>query len=424
MKIVIAHYKYFIQGGPERYMLKFMKLAKEYGHTVIPFSYDNKKNMETEYAHYFIPSGASKGNGHSAGRFDLSKVTPKGALKGTIHMFHNKLAYRKMKELLQAEKPDVLYTLIPGALSADIFRAAKEENVPVILRLSDFRLICGCFTLLRGENICEKCIHGDYRNMVKHRCVHSSRMLSQLRCWSLQYNRKRDTYRYVDAVVAPPKFTADKLIESGYFPKEKVYVNPTFLDCSETPVSDVSKDYVLCLGRFSPEKGFIYVVQALQYLKDLPVKVAVTGDKDKCDARLKQVIEEYGLEEQVQFVGFLHGEALQKITAEAMCVVAPAIWYENLPNVVLEAYAYGKPVIASNLGSLAEIVEDGKTGLLFEPKNPEQIAACIRKLYEDKALCRELGRNAREKCEREFSPEAHWNRFMEIYESISRKTAE
>lgn len=415
MKIILAHYKYFIQGGPEKYMLKFMQLAKEHGHTVIPFSVRHNKNLPTEYSRYFV----STSDEDSAGRFDASKLSVQSAVQGAVRLFHNKEAYRQMKRLIREEKPDLLYTLIPGALSADIFKAAKEENIPIILRLSDFRLICGNNVLLRDGNICEECIHGKYACMVKHQCVKGSRALSVFRMLSLSYTRRRHTYEAVDAVIAPPKFTAEKFIESGFFPAEKIHVNPTFLDCSAIPVSTVSKDYVLCLGRFSPEKGFIYVIEALQYLKDLPVKVAVTGDKENCDPQLKETIERLGLEDKVQFVGFLQGEALEKITAEALCVAAPAIWYDNLPNVVLEAYSYGKPVIASNLGSLAEIVEDGKTGLLFEPKNPKQIADRIRKLYEDPAYCKELGRNARTKCETDFSPQAHWERFMEIYKSVT-----
>ena len=245
--------------------------------------------------------------------------------------------------------------------------------------------------------------------------------MSVLRALSLTYARKRRLYRRVDAVIAPPKFTADMFVQSGMFPAEKVHVNPTFIDCTKYQPHYAHDNYVLCLGRFSKEKGFIHVVEAMQYLKDLDVQVAVTGDKENCDEELRRVIAEHGLENKVKFVGFLHGKELEEVTANAMCVACPAIWYENLPNVVLESYAYGKPVIASRLGSLADAVEDGKTGLLFEPKNAEQIADCIRRLYEDPALCQELGRNARKAAEEKYSPEAHWNTFEKIYQQISSK---
>ena len=292
------------------------------------------------------------------------------------------------------------------------------------MRLSDFRLLCGKMVLLRGENVCEDCIYGNYGCMIKHRCVHSSLVLSTLRMLSLSYHRRFKNYRHVDAVIVPPKHTASKFIESGYFPKEKMYVNPTFIDYSNIEPNYEHNNCVLCLGRLSQEKGFIYVVEAMRYLKDLPVTVAITGDCENSELQLKQVIDQYGLKEKVKFVGFLHGEALKKMTREALCIACPAIWYENLPNVILEAYAYGKPVIASNIGSLAEIVEDGRTGLLFEPKNPEQVADCIRKLYERPWLAEQLGRNARAEVENRYSPEKHWEIFTKICNAVGVSNTE
>lgn len=417
MKIILAHYKYYIQGGPERYMLKFMALAESYGHVVIPFSIKNRNNIATDFEQFFVdPADMS-----SSSRFDATSLTLKSALIGLYNQFHNRDAYRKMKALLQKEHPDVVYCLIPGELTSDIFRAANEEGVPVILRLSDFRCICGCNILLRNGNICEDCIHGDYYHVIKNRCVKNSAVLSAIRAIALDVDRRCNHYRYVDAVIAPPKHTADKYVESGFFPAEKVHVNPTFIECADIEPCYSHNNYVLCLGRFSHEKGFIYVIEALRYLKDIPVQVAVTGDRDNCSEELRKVIDTYNLVEKVRFVGFLSGRELENVTQNAMCVACPAIWYENMPNTVLEAYAYGKPVIASNIGSLAEIVEDGVTGLLFDPKNSKQIADCIRKLYEAPELCMRLGKQGRKMCETVYSPQRHWNNFMSIYEEIKKE---
>lgn len=417
MKIIIAHYKYYVQGGPERYMLKFMELARNHNCEIIPFSVDYEQNINSEYSDYFV----SPAKRDKSAMFRLRDCSPKAIALTVQKLFKNREAYEKLRALIAIEKPDVLYCLIPGWLSSEIFRAAAENNIPIILRVSDFRLICGNNTLLRNGDICEECIHGNYSCMQKHKCVKNSFILSTIRKLQLEYERKHETYQCIDAVITPPQFTANKFIESGYFPKEKVHVNPTFLDASDIAPNYKHQNYVLCLGRFSSEKGFIHVIEALKYLKDLPVKVAVTGSKENCDPQMKALMEQYHLEDKIDFVGFVHGEQLEKLTAEAMCVACPAIWYENLPNTVIEAYAYGKPVIASNLGSLAEIVEDGKTGLLFEPKDAEQIAECIRKLYENPKFTEELGRNARKKCEDDFSPEKHWKKFEKIYQSVKMK---
>jgi len=396
------------------YMQKFTKMAEEHGHTVIPFSVNYPQNIDSEYKEYFV-SPISKS---STGFYNTTKLTLHGIIKGAWNEFHNNEACKKLKKLIHDKQPDLLYVLIPGELSPDIFRVAKKARIPVIMRFSDFRLLCGKMVLLRSEAICEECIHGDYRCMVKHSCVHDSKILSVLRMMSLTYHRKQGSYKYVDAVIAPSKFTGEKFIESGYFPKDKVFINPTFIDCSNFNLHYEHNIYVLCLGRFSPEKGFIYVIESMRYLKDLPVTTVITGDWRSCDAKLKEVIEKFDLKDKVRFVGFLHGEELERMTKEAMCVACPSIWYENLPNVVIESFAYGKPVIASNFGSLADMVENGKTGLLFEPRNVEQIASCIRKLFENSDLCRELGENARKKAETEYSPTLHWQTFMNIYNSI------
>lgn len=412
MKIIIANYKFYMQGGAERYLFKFMDLAREKGVEVIPFSVHYPKNVPTEYEKWFV------GGKNAGANYDPNNHSIGYLLEGAYHDFHNHAAYKSMKALIRQEKPDLLYTLIPGQLTADIFKAAKEKGVPVIHRISDFRLVCGNYNMLRGEEVCNACMSGSYLPMIKNRCVKDSLALSTLRAASCDYNRRFHKYDLVDAVITPPAFTKKILVEAGYFPEEKVFVNPTFVDAAGFRPNFTPGDYVLCMGRFAKEKGFRYVVEAMQYLKDLPVKLAITGTEEGCDEALKKRIEELGIREKILFTGFLKGQALEDLTRNALCVACPAIWYENLPNVVLESYAYGKPVIASNLGSLAEIVEDGKNGLLFEPRNVQQIARCIRTLAEDPAKAEELGRNARRVCEEKYGKEAHWQRFLEIAQRV------
>ena len=393
-------------------MLKFIELAKQNDCEVIPFSLNLPQNFETNYSKYFIST-------KSGGAYNESKHNLSYFIDAAKKEFHNKEAYRRMKELIQTEKPNLLYTLIPGELTSDIFLAAKEENIPIILRISDFRLICGNRVLLRDGELCKDCICGDYSGISKHKCVRNSFGMSMLRRIALTHIRKKGFYNDVDAVITPPDNTRNIFIESGYFPPEKIFVNPTFIDCTNINVYRGHKNYVLCLGRFSPEKGFLYVLKALQYLKDIPVSVVITGTLQDCDQEVKQVIDEYDIKDKVRFVGFLHGDELNRLTAEAMCVACPAIWYENLPNVILEAFSYGRPVIASDVGSLADAVDNGVDGLLFEKKNSKQIAECIRTIYEDNDLFAQMSENARKKCQTVFSPQAHWQRFIEIYRHVS-----
>lgn len=408
MKIIIANYKYYMQGGAERYLFKFMELARSQGAEIIPFSVHFPKNEKTEYERFFV------GGKNAGANYDPNNKSLSYLMEGAWHDFHNREAYRNMKALIRQTKPDLLYVLIPGQLTPDIFRAAKEERVPVVLRISDFRVICGKYQMMRDDQVCRECMMGDYRPMIRHRCMKGSKALSILRAASCAYHRKRGSYDSVAAVITPPEFTKKLLVESGFFPEEKVFVNPTFVDCSAiTPQYDC-RDYVLCMGRFAEEKGFRYAVEAMAYLKDIPVKLAITGTEDSCPKDLRERMDELGIRDKIRFTGFLQGEALEQLHKNAMCVACPATWYENMPNVVLESYAYGKPVIASDLGSLAEIVEDGKTGYTFQPKDARQIAQCIRRLWENPERREEMGRYARKVCEEKYAPLAHWQRFMQV----------
>ena len=120
--------------------------------------------------------------------------------------------------------------------------------------------------------------------------------------------------------------------------------------------------------------------------------------------------------EKIVFTGFKHGKELRELISHSTCIVCPAIWYENMPNTVIEAYAYGKPVVASRIGSLAEIVEDNKTGLLFEMKNSKDFSDKLRKFIDEPTLSMTLGINARCKVEKDYAVEKHMNSVVRILE--------
>ncbi len=412
MKIIIAHYKYYVQGGPERYMFKFMELAQKNGHEVIPFSVNYPTNAETEYSKFFV------GDKDAGGNYDSSNHSISYLVKNVYHEFHNKQAYKNLRKLIKETKADLLYCLIPGQLTTDIFKAAHDEGIKVILRISDFRLICGKYSMVRDGNVCEECLNGHYKSCVKHRCVKNSRILSRLRAMSLRYNRKHNKYKYVDAVITPPEFTKQLLIKDGIFKDNQIFVNPTFVDCSKIDPCYEHDNYVLCLGRFAPEKGFQYAIESMKYLKDFNIKLVITGDKDTSDKMLIQIINDNDLEDKVCFVGFKKGQELEDLIKKSMAIIAPAVWYENMPNAVLEAYSYGKPVIASNIGSLAEIVKDGETGYLFTPKNSEELAEKIKLLFNENYT--DICKNARKKCVLNYSPQKHLEEFLKIYWSLKK----
>lgn len=412
-KVIVANYRYYVSGGPEVYMFKFMEKCKDIGYDPIPFSVKYSKNEPTEYDKYFIDS-----RGGDSVYYNQIKKTPAAILKVLQGAFYNPQTVRNIKRLIDDEKPQVLYALqVINTLSPSVFKAAKQKGLKVIHRISDFNLVCPKSDLLLGESPCELCVEGSLNNGVKNRCYHNSKLASVIRCESMKYHRRHKLYQYVDYFVVPTEFTRNILIRGG-FDKDKVVKVPTFIDCTDIEPSFVHQNYILFLGRLVPEKGAKYAVEAMRYLKKYPnLKLKITGELTEQDSEIRELIEKNGLEERVEFVGFQRGRELQELIANSLCVVCPAIWYENMPNTVIEAYAYGKPVIASDIGCFPELVEDGKTGFLFEPKNAEALADKIEFLFLTDDKRTEMGKRAREKAETDFSPGRHFETLQELFEN-------
>lgn len=219
----------------------------------------------------------------------------------------------------------------------------------------------------------------------------------------------------VDQFICTCEFSKNKLIEGG-IPAEKIICVPTFIDSSKVTPCFENDKYFLFLGRMAHQKGTIYAIEAMKYLKDTEYVLKITGqisDSEE-DQEIWKYIQENGLESKVVFAGFKHGKELEELISKATCIVCPAIWYENMPNTVIEAYAYGKPVVASRVGSLAEIVEDGKTGFLFEMRNSKDMADKLRKFVFEEGLSAQLGKQARTLCEERYNTVKHMEEVVKI----------
>lgn len=413
MRIIVANYRYFIAGGPEKYMFKFMDAAQKMGVEVIPFSVDNPQNEATSYSKYF-----AKPRSNQLMYADTRRTVGNliGMVRATIWNYD---AEKKLRKLIHDTKPDAVYILHEvNHLSPSIIRAAKKEGVRVIHRISDFFMFCPKYDFLCDNEICEACLHGDYTKAIKHRCVKGSKAGTRLRVIAMKLYKAIKVFDDVDHFICTCEFSKNKLIEGG-IPAKKISCVPTFIDADEiTPCYENDK-YFLFLGRMAHQKGTIYAIEAMKYLKDTDFVLKITGqvsDSEE-DQAIWKYVQENKLEDKVVFTGFKHGKELEELISRATCIVCPAIWYENMPNTVIEAYAYGKPVVASRIGSLAEIVEDNITGLLFEMKNSKDLAEKLWRFVTEEGLSRRLGMEAREICEQKYSKDTHMRKVIKILRS-------
>ena len=403
MKVLLVNYRYFLSGGPESYLFKVEDLFRRHGDEVFVLSARDSRNRPCPQENYFV---AGRGNDVY---FRRIRLTPANALKLLKGAFYNPEAARNLTRMIRDLRPDAVYVLQQNnLLSPAVFMAARRAGVRVVHRLSDYNPMCPRFDFLRAGEPCEKCLAGSLWNAVRFKCVQRSFGASLVRVLSMFFHRWIGAFDCVDGFVVTNRFMERKLRESGVAP-ERIFLVPTFIDSAAIRPRYGDDGYVLYLGRLEPEKGPQYAVAAMAHLADLDLRLKLTGTlADDHTGQLAPLIERHDLAKRIDFEGFVQGAQLDALIAGALGLVCPSVLYDNLPNVLLEAAAYGKPVIAPRHGCFPGAVEDGRTGLLYAPGDAADLADKIRRLRTTPGLAETLGRNARAKCEREYAPERHY----------------
>lgn len=408
MKILLVNYRYFISGGPEKYMFNIKKMLEDNGHEVVPFSIHSNKNVETKYSKYFVePIG-----GRDATYFDEVKKTPKSIWQMLTRSIYSFEVEKAIKKEIKDVKPDLVYIIhFVNKLSPSVISGAKKMGVPVVLRLSDYFLLCPRFDFMYEKKVCEDCLTKGYMSCIKKRCVKGSLFASIVRVFSMKFHKAINVYKGVYAFITPSEFLKKKLSLNG-FEKEKIYCIPTFT-ASKTKIGNPEiGSYGLYFGRVTEEKGVETVIKAYEKMPEYTVKIM--GDDTTEEAkRLKKYVENHKIKN-IEFLGFKSGEELEQVIKGARFTLIPSIWYDNLPNTALESFQYSKPVIASNIGSLPELVVDGENGYLFNPADAEDLIKKI-KLLDDDSVVERMGLASRKRLEDRFSPKTHYEALMDVF---------
>ena len=417
MKILLVNYRYFISGGPEKYMFNIKKMLEDNGHEVIPFSVHSNKNVETPYSRYFVEPIGSR----DATYFEDCKKTPRVIWQLLSRSIYSLEVERAIRREIAEVDPDLVYILhFVNKLSPSVITGAKKAGKPVVVRLSDYFLLCPRFDFLYDKKPCEDCLKCGYRTCIRRRCVKGSLFASLVRVLSMKIHGLLNVYKDVDAFITPSQFLRSKLVENG-FGGDRITCIPTFTASKSEVGEPRIGDYGLYFGRISEEKGVETVVRAFEQLPGHRVKI-MGNDSTEEAGRLKAYVQEKGLEN-IEFTGFKSGVEMEEIIKGARYTLIPSVWYDNLPNTALESFQYSKPVIASNIGSLPELVEDGVNGFLFEAGNAEDLCRKVLLLSEDETVAA-MGAASRARLEDRFSPKAHYDALMNVFDRVRSNNAE
>ncbi|MDP8256747.1 MAG: glycosyltransferase [Candidatus Alcyoniella australis] len=392
MRVLVAGHRHFVSGGPERYMFRAMDLLRDRGHQVVPFALAYARNEPSEYSSLF----PDPPQGGDAVYYKQIEVGPLQRARIAAQTIYSPRIRRAAQHAIGSQHIDVVYALALGNwLYPELVLAAHSCGVPVVWRLSDLGLVCPRYDMLRQGRPCELCVYS-LQHAVRHRCVKGSAALSILKVAAMHTQRVAGVLEHVRTLAFPSRFTLERHAAFGIDPQKLAYLPPLAPTVSTT--RRPRPEHLLFVGNLLEHKGLDVVRRALKLIDD-PPPLLVAG------AELSQSLS--GAKD-VRYMGFLDYPALSKLYRKALAVLVPSLWYENAPNVVFEAMAHGAPVIASEIGSLPELVEHEQNGLLAAPGDAEHWARMIKRLMDDPQYATELGRAGRRTVRERFSEQVHW----------------
>lgn len=371
MKILMVNKFLYPNGGSETYMFTLGEQLTKMGHEVQYFGMEHEGRVVGNRVNAYT----SDMNFHGGSK--LAKLTY------PLKTIYSGEARKKLRLVLEDFQPDVVhlnnfnYQLTPSViLEVEAWRKQTGRSCRMIYTAHDYQLVCPNHMLYRPEEgrTCEACIGGHYECCMKHRCIHGSRARSALGMLEAKYWNGRNTYALIDRIICCSAFMKEKLDTNLIFRDKTVALHNFVAD--DLPQAREKRPYVLYFGRFAAEKGIDMLQAACRELTEMQFVFAGSGSMEG----------ELAGAPNVKYVGFQQGDALKKLIAEARFTVYPSVWYENCPLSVMESIASGTPVIGARIGGIPELIEDGKTGLLFESGNVQELTKQIRRLWDDAAL--------------------------------------
>lgn len=382
MKILAVHNHYQIRGGEDESFKIEVNTLREAGHHVISYTQDNEQ---------------------------VERIGRVRTAARTVWSGHT---YHEVRKLLAAEKADVMHVqnFFP-LVSPSVYYASRAMGVPVVQTLRNYRLLCPNSLFFRDGHVCEDCmgkvlpwpgiVHGCYRN---------SKVASATVSGMITVHRMVNTWeKMVDVYVTLTEFARQKFIEGG-LPAEKLVVKPNSVH-PDPGLGQQKGDYALFVGRLTPEKGISTLLRAWEQVGQNR-RLLIVGEGPLQD-NVQEIAERVT---GIEYVGRQALEQVYTLIGAAQMLIFPSEWYETFGRVAIEAFAKGTPVIAARIGAIAEIVDNGRTGLLFEPGNVGHLSEQLAWAWSHPDDMAKMGHEARREYEAKYTAKRNYEMLMDIYD--------
>lgn len=389
MRILLLHNRYQIGGGEDVTMQTERALLEDHGHTVTLLEVTNDEIMSL---------------------VDKARTA--------FNCIYSISAEKNVLREIECFQPDVVHVhnFFP-LLSPSIYYACKKANVPIIQTLQNYRLFCVNSYFFRDGKVCEDCFSKPFALPgIVHRCYRNSRVASAVVATMQFTHRVAKTWdKAVDLYITVTEFARQKYIQ-GNLPASKLVVKPNFL-YPDPQIGQGRGNYALFVGRLSPEKGLDTLLRAWQTLAGkVPLKIVGEGPLSNQVADASRTLPD------VEWLGKLPKSEVLKLMKDAHVLIFPSLWYEGFPLVIVEAYAVGLPVIATNLGSQSSLIDHGRTGLHFRPGDADDLIAQVEWAFAASDRLSLMRKAARAEFEEKYTAEKNYQMLMDIYQqAISKK---
>jgi len=403
MKILLINNQHYLMGGAHRVYLNTGQLLEDNGHDVAYFSTFEDKTLDSKYKDYFVPS------------IDFKKLRLAQKIKVFPYFLYNKKIYKAVTRIVHDFKPDIAHVhLFYGGLTVSLLKALKDNNVPIVHSVHDYKLICPAYTFLDSKNnICEKCKNGFFINCTLRRCSKGSFFNSlvftiEAYYWKWKYNPAK----LIDHFIFVSKFIRDKHIEFNKVYENKNSVLYNFNKSDIVVNKTIYGDYLFYFGRLSHEKGLRTLLKAVS---ETNVKLIIAGT-----GPLEFIVKDFASNNSnINYVGFKNGNELNNLILNSSYVVVPSEWYENNPMTIVESFSLKKAVIGARIGGIPELVHENKTGFLFKAGSEDDLKRAINKavnIKEEDYIC--MSENVKKIASDFFDIDYHYKKLISIYNKL------
>jgi len=386
MKILLIHNYYQLSGGEDEVFQREKRLLVRAGFQVVEYLRDNK---------------------------EIRDYNPLQTISLAARTTWAWDSHRDLRELLKREKPDIahFHNTFP-LVSPSAYYACASAGVPVVQTLHNPRLMCPAATLYRDGKPCEDCVGLAFPwPAVQHACYQGSRAKSAVVGSMLWTHRLAGTWKSkVARYIVSTKFYQGKFAAAG-LPREKIALKPHFVE-ADPGARDRPGDYALFIGRLAPEKGVLTLLKAWDRLKHVPLRIR--GEGPLAD-EVQKAANAAG--SPISIVPRLSSGDLFQLIKGARFLVWPSEGlYETFGLVAIEAFSCGVPVLSSRSGAMQEVVNEGRSGVHFQPGDPDDLADKVNWAWTHPAELERMGREARLEFETKYTCEKNVEMLSEIYQ--------